>query len=325
MIKFKQAIGKILITFLLIYTTLWFIERCFFESILEKIIEKAAENGIHISYVTSRASGFPDDLTFHLRSVNVNFRDLVEMNSPGILIKVGLFFPFKRYFECSLENLTQGTFFKTFRFNAFQIRAKVFLEKMHFHGLQVNADSFIVMRNQAPIVEMQPFQMHATTHFENNLPLLHFRLQSSMRSWFGDTLIRTPLDIDTQLRIAHYETFFTSPHPLYAWHEKEGLIFFDECRIRGKQIDLKGAGKIGLNKNLFPQGNITLKVQGALPFALFIQNNLKFNPTQISLLQLGLKSFFKQDGEGYTVVPFQLDNESISFFGIPFMALPSLQ
>lgn len=323
--NFRRITDKFLITLVLIYTTLWFVERWLFENILEKAIQKAADNGIKISYVSSSASGFPDDLVFHLRSVNVKFRDLVEMNSPGMNIKAGLLFPFKQHFQISLENITQGTFFKNFKFTTFQMHIKVFLEKMDLQSLKVVAGSLVAMYNQTPIIEMKPFRMQLANAFDDDIPILHFSFQSSMKSWYGESFVHTALDVDTKFQIYHYKILLNSPYPLHSWREKAGKILINKFQTRGKQVDFQGTGVISLDKNLFPEGNIALKMQGVEPFSNFIQKSLQLKNEKIGLLHFGLEGFFKKDAEGYTVVPLILKNGKLSFGGISLLSLPNLQ
>lgn len=325
MINVKQPTGKILITFVLIYTTLWFVERWLFENILEKTIRKAAENGIKISYVTLRASGFPDDLTFHLRSVNINFRGLVEIHSPGAQIKMGIFFPFKQYFQCIFEDITGGTFLKNFSFTAFRVRTKFFLKEMRLYGLKVDADAFITVHHQNPVVEMKPFRVHLEETFDKKMPVLHVDLRSSIKNWFGEAFIHTQLDVAAKLRISHYNVLLNSLYPFQAWHQKGGEFFIDHCQTRGKQIDFLGTGALNLNKGLFPHGKITLKTQGVVPFSHFVENSLGLNHHQINAFRFGLEGMLKRDAEGYTIIPLSLENGMASFLGVPFLRLPSLQ
>jgi Uncharacterized protein conserved in bacteria (DUF2125) len=313
---FKRSIWFFFSTLVLAYTTVWFIERWLFENILEKILESSGKYGLQVSYREMKATGFPDDLVFKLREMQVRSGDFI-FYAPTVTIKAGLFFPLKHQFWVQVED-TPRIVFQNYKGKGSYFRGNIVLERFRFKGIVFDLESLFLVKDKAPFLKI--LDSHLDIQVSQTLkerPFLEVSLSGTLEGWIKEMRLQgnTHIKFESVFKVPHIESLMKGKNGLEAWKNNQGRIQLDKVSLIFPQMDLSCNGLLYLDDALSLKGDFTLKMQGFQRlFNLLAEQGL--SERDLTFLKLSMV-FLDRDQDGSLSIPFSLKEKRFYLLGVP--------
>ena len=315
---FKRSFGFLFLTFVLAYSTLWYVECLFFETILEKMIKAGHRQGIHLTYADIETGGFPEKLTLTLNQVRFRSKE-VKINVPSICVEASLFFPFKGQFDLRVEDTPRFSF-QGYHGKGSQLRGRILLEKFRFKGIAIDIDTLLLLRKKMPILNLSKGHMNAylTQPFEQS-PNLQVTFRGQIESWFKDLALQANriFRIESRLSISHVDALFEKNKGIEVWKNEKGSLQIHGLSFIFPRMDLSFEGRLYVDDKQALSGDFNLSMKG---FQRVLDLLSKYGVSQkdLSFLRLSL-IFLKKNQDGSLSLPFKFRENRFYVMGL---ALP---
>ena len=250
-----------------LHGALWYGTSLYFEAKMHKILKRAAEEGVQISFSKKHSGGYPRRVYTHLHEVKLkggNWGGTIA----HLAIEGGFFLPFTRQLHLASQGATSLAF-KQSPYHVTFTRLKGTLS-LPFTSLTLTSKALVVTAEETPLGTLKDLRLTLQKGKEGSTRL---QFHSDMKFWLSNPLAPTLLaGIDLDIRVAPGTSLWSltrcalPPQPIH--------LSFDSFKIKALGALLEGRGAFRRTASSPWEGQFQLYLKGISQFSNLLSNLL---------------------------------------------------